>query len=171
MFKMFEKFIVVIFNSHFLLVSVFLFQFVNPSSATIPRIWPNDQLIINFSKLARRNTGRREPCLQYSKIIEEGRAASPHFTFGYFLSISQREVSADVIQNSAVGNITDGTKTKTVRCLFFLMPFPILYILNCLQSSLTLHFAKFVWLLKRLQRLIQEWQKSPAGTRQTYDRN
>jgi hypothetical protein len=26
-----------------------------------------------------------------------------------------------------------------------------------------LHFAKFVCLLKRLQRLKQEWQKSPAG--------
>jgi hypothetical protein len=36
--------------------------------------------------------------------IEEGRAASksPHYKFGYFLSISQQEVSADIIQNSAV---------------------------------------------------------------------
>ncbi len=34
--------------------------------------------------------------------------------------------------------------------------------------SYCLHFAKFVCLLKRLQRLKQEWQKSPAGTRQTY---
>jgi hypothetical protein len=33
-----------------------------------------------------------------------------------------------------------------------------------------LHFAKFVCLLK-LQRLKQEWQKSPAGTRQTYGKN
>jgi hypothetical protein len=36
--------------------------------------------------------------------IEEGRAASksPHYKFGYFLSISQQGVSADIIQNSAV---------------------------------------------------------------------
>ncbi len=34
-----------------------------------------------------------------------------------------------------------------------------------------LHFAKFVCLLKRLKRLKQEWQKSPAGTRQTYGKN
>jgi hypothetical protein len=34
--------------------------------------------------------------------IEEGRAASksPHSTVGYFLSISQQEVFADIIQNS-----------------------------------------------------------------------
>jgi hypothetical protein len=33
--------------------------------------------------------------------IEEGRAASksPHQTFGYFLSTSQQEVSADIIEN------------------------------------------------------------------------
>jgi hypothetical protein len=33
--------------------------------------------------------------------IEKVRAASksPHSTFGYFLSISQQEVSADIIQN------------------------------------------------------------------------
>ncbi len=37
--------------------------------------------------------------------------------------------------------------------------------------SYCLHFAKFVCLLKRLQRLKQEWQKSPAGTRKTCDNN
>jgi hypothetical protein len=39
-------------------------------------------------------------------LIKEGRAASksPHSKFGYFLSISQQAVSADIIQNSAVGN-------------------------------------------------------------------
>jgi hypothetical protein len=39
--------------------------------------------------------------------IEEGRAASksPHDKFGYFLSISQQAVSADITKNSAVGNI------------------------------------------------------------------
>jgi hypothetical protein len=34
--------------------------------------------------------------------------------------------------------------------------------------SYCLNFAKFVCLLKRLQRLKQEWQKSPSGTRQIY---
>jgi hypothetical protein len=38
-------------------------------------------------------------------------------------------------------------------------------------SSYCLHFAKFVCQLKRLQRLKQEWQKSPAGTRQTFGKN
>jgi hypothetical protein len=48
-------------------------------------------------------------------------------TFGYFLFISQQEVSADIIQNSAVGNFSpklEGTKTKAARCLFFLCIFP-----------------------------------------------
>jgi hypothetical protein len=76
--------------------------------------------------------------------IEEGRAASksPRYTFGYFLSTSKQEVSADVIRNSAVGNFspkTEGTKTKAARCLFLVMPFPFLYILKCLQSSLTVY--------------------------------
>jgi len=36
---------------------------------------------------------------------EEGRAAnkSPHQKFGYFLSLSQQAVSADIIPNSAIG--------------------------------------------------------------------
>jgi hypothetical protein len=76
--------------------------------------------------------------------IEEARAVSksPHYIFGYFLSISQQEVSADIIPNSAVGNFSpkaEGTKTKAARCIFFLVPFPFLYILNCLQSSLNIH--------------------------------
>jgi hypothetical protein len=56
----------------------------------------------------------------------------------FFLFPSQ-EVSDDIIQNSAVGNFspkTEVTKTKAARCLFFLMSFPFLYILNSLQSSL-----------------------------------
>jgi hypothetical protein len=80
--------------------------------------------------------------LYYITPIEEGRAATkcPHLRFGYFLSISQQEVSADVIQISAVGNFSpkkEGTKTKVARCLLVLMSFPFLYILNSLQSSLT----------------------------------
>jgi hypothetical protein len=53
-----------------------------------------------------------------------------------------------------------------------MMSFPFLCISNSVQSSLTANiFAKFVCLLKRLQRLKQEWPKSPAGTRQTYGKN
>jgi hypothetical protein len=54
--------------------------------------------------------------LSFVHSIEEGRAASksPHLKFGYFLSISQQTVSADIIPNSAVGIFspkTEGTKT------------------------------------------------------------
>jgi hypothetical protein len=41
---------------------------------------------------------------------------SPHKTFGYFLSTSQREVSAYNVQNSAVGNFSpkkEGNKDKS----------------------------------------------------------
>jgi hypothetical protein len=52
-----------------------------------------------------------------SKVIEEGRAESksPHQKFGCFLSLSQQGVSANIIQNSAVGNFStkaEGTNTK-----------------------------------------------------------
>ncbi len=76
--------------------------------------------------------------------IEEGRAASksPHLAFGYFLSTSQQEVPADIIQNSADRNFspeTERTKTKAARCIFCLMSFPFLYILKFLQFSLTVY--------------------------------
>jgi hypothetical protein len=52
----------------------------------------------------------------YFCVIEEGRAASKslHQKFGYFLSMSQQAVSADIITNSADGIFspkTEGTKT------------------------------------------------------------
>jgi hypothetical protein len=55
-------------------------------------------------------------------IIEEGRAArkSPRKKFGYFLSMSQQAVSADIIPNSDFGIFspeTEGTKTKAARVL------------------------------------------------------
>ncbi len=37
--------------------------------------------------------------------------------------------------------------------------------------SYSLHFSKFSCLLKRLQRLKQEWQKSPVGTKQKCGKN
>ncbi len=52
------------------------------------------------------------------------------------------------------------------------MSFPFLYSLNSLQSSLTVYILQSLSaFLQRLQRLKQEWQKSPAGTRQTYGKN
>ncbi len=86
-------------------------------------------------------------------FIEEGRAASkrPYYTSCYFLSISQQEVSADIIQNSAVGIFspkTEGTKTTAARCLFFLMSFPLLSILNSLQSSLAVYNFQVCLLVK-----------------------
>jgi hypothetical protein len=58
-----------------------------------------------------------------------------------------QEVSANIIQNSDVGNYspkTEGAKTKATRCLFFLMSLHFLHILNSLQSSLLFTIAKFV---------------------------
>jgi hypothetical protein len=49
--------------------------------------------------------------------IEEGRAASksPHYKFGYFLSISQQEVTSDIIQNLAVVNFSPKTESKKTK--------------------------------------------------------
>ncbi len=43
---------------------------------------------------------------------------------------------------------TKGTKTKAARCLFFLMSFPFLYILNSLQSSLTVYILPILYAAK-----------------------
>ncbi len=51
--------------------------------------------------------------------------------------------------------------------LFYVFSLPIHFELFEI-FSFCLHFAKFVCLVKRLQRLKQACQKSPAGTRQTY---
>jgi hypothetical protein len=42
---------------------------------------------------------------------------------------------------------------------------------NCPFSNLKTKVYKLLTFLKRLQRLKQEWQKSPAGTRQTDGKN
>ncbi len=65
-------------------------------------------------------------------IIEEGRAASkiPHYKFGHFLSISQQGVTADIIQNSAVANLSPKTVGTSWPCVitdnYFMVPVPIL---------------------------------------------
>jgi hypothetical protein len=64
---------------------------------------------------------------------------------------SQKEVSANIIQKSAVGNFspkTEGTNKKAARSLFFLMSFPFLYILIFLQSSLTVYISQVCLLVK-----------------------
>jgi hypothetical protein len=75
-------------------------------------IFPNShktgELLVNMKALYGR--------LVSIRTMEEGRAASKgsHKNFGYFLSTSQQEVSADIIPNSAVGIFspkTEGTKT------------------------------------------------------------
>ncbi len=115
--------------------------------------------------------GMEESCLwALGRDWEEGRVASksPHYTFGYFLSMSHQAVSADIIQNSAVGNFspkTEETKTKAATGLFSLMSFPFLYILNNLHLLLLLTFCQ-VCLLKWLQRLKQERQKSSPKVQQ-----
>jgi hypothetical protein len=76
-------------------------------------------------------------------------------------------MSAYIIQNSAVGNFspkTEGKKTKATRSLFSdVFSLPVHFEFFAIFSY-CLHIAKYVC----LQRLKQEWQKSPAGTRQTF---
>jgi hypothetical protein len=67
------------------------------------------------------------PFLYFIYGIEEGRAASksPHYKFGYFISMSQQAVSSDTIPNSAVGIFSqkiEGTKTKAARVLISWLP-------------------------------------------------
>jgi hypothetical protein len=90
--------------------------------------------------------------------------------------------------------IEEGTVERQVKVLikylaiFFLFPskkfLPISFKIQLLETSpqkqkeqrqrqldVSFYIAKFVFLLPRLQRLKLEWQKSPAGTRQTYGKN
>jgi hypothetical protein len=56
--------------------------------------------------------------------------------FDQFISLVKPKLAQDV------GNVspkTEGTKIKAARCLFFLMSFPFLYILNSLKSSRTIY--------------------------------
>ncbi len=75
---------------------------------------------------------------RYCTAIEEGRAASksPHETFGYFLSSSQQEFSAGIIQNSAVRNFSPKTDVFS---------FPVHFKFFAIFSY-CLHFATFVCL-------------------------
>ncbi len=108
--------------------------------------------------------------------IEEGREArkSPYLTYGCFLSTSHQEVSANIIQNSAVGNFSpkvpkvEGTKTKAATsCLFFLMSFPFMYILNSLHLLLLFPFCHVCLPVKETAEIETGMAESPAGTKQT----
>jgi hypothetical protein len=103
--------------------------------------------------------------------------------------MSQQAVSANIIPNSAaleyfpqkqkeqrqkqldvsflMSFSFQRQKTKAVRCLFFDVIFLSVHFEFFAIFSYCLHFAKFVY----LQRSKLEWQKSPAGTRQTYGKN
>jgi hypothetical protein len=64
--------------------------------------------------------------------------------------MSQQAVSADIIQNSDVGNFspkTEGSKTKTDRFLFFMMSSLPVHFEFFTIFSYCLLFAKFVCLL------------------------
>jgi hypothetical protein len=83
--------------------------------------------------------------------------------------MSQQEVFADIIKNSAVGNFspkTEGTKTKAARCIFFRMSFPFLYILNSLQSSLLFAFCQVCLLLKEIAEIETGMAEKPSWDQQ-----
>jgi hypothetical protein len=76
-----------------------------------------------------------------------------------------QEVSANIIQNSAVGNVspkTEGTKTKAARCLFFLMSFPLMHILNSLQSSLAVYNCQVFLLVKETAEMETGMAEKPS---------
>ncbi len=77
--------------------------------------------------------------------IEEGRAASIKIKIWLFFSISQQGVSADIIQKVCL----------LVVSLVDIPPHTVCTILTVLSK----------------QNLKQEWQNSPAGTRQTDSKN
>ncbi len=82
-----------------------------------------------------------------SYSIEEGRSASKcsHETFGYFISLPSKKF-LPITSKSRWRKLlpkTEGTKTKAARCLFFLMSFPFLYILNALHLLLLFTFCQF----------------------------
>ncbi len=97
-------------------------------------------------------------CFLMGKGIEEGRwqvKFSLNICSFYFPA---RSFCRYIIQNSAVGNLspkTEGTKTKAARCLFFWCLFPSCTFWILCNLLLLFTFAKFVCLLKRLQRLKQ----------------
>ena len=63
------------------------------------------------------------------------------------------------------------TKTKAAVTLFYgAFSLPAHFEFFAIFSR-CLHFSKFVCLLKRLERLKQEWQKSSCGIRRTYGKN
>ncbi len=88
----------------------------------------------------------------------------------FFLSqqgVSDDIIINDIIQNAVVGNIspkTEGTKTKQLGA-DKLVTTQICKLKNLMSNNLKVY--KLITFLKRLQRLKQEWQKRPVGTRQT----
>jgi hypothetical protein len=112
----------------------------------------------------------------YLSVIEKGtverqvKVLIKHLALSFLFSSKKFLPISFKIQLLETSPKTEGTRTKAARCLFFLMSFPFLHVEFFAIFSYCLHFAKFVC-LKRLQRLKQEWQKSQAGTWQTYGKN
>ncbi len=71
---------------------------------------------------------------QNINVICRAASKSPHLDI-FFLLFSKKFLPISFNFSPK----TEGTKTKAARCLFFLMSFPFLYILNSLQSSLTVY--------------------------------
>jgi hypothetical protein len=88
--------------------------------------------------------------------------------------MSQQEASADIIQNSTVGNFspkTEGTKTKAARCIFFLLFFSFLYILNSLQSSPLFTFFQVCLLIKEIAEIETGMAEKPSWNQQSYGKS
>ncbi len=102
---------------------------------------------LNYGKAAVANSQKRLAPIIILYIIEEGRAASksPHLTFGYFLFISSKTFLPMSYKIQLLETSSQQQKKKdksSYWCLFFLMPFPFMYILNSLQTALTVYILQ-----------------------------
>ncbi len=96
-----------------------------------------------------------QPYVSFSDVFS---LPVPEFIDPVFVKTSPKR-SFSITENEHFGLVfmkTESINSGTVQFEFFAI------------FSYCLHFAKFVCLLRRLQRLKQEWQKSTAGARQTY---
>ncbi len=116
--------------------------------------------------------GRR----QTGWAIEEGRAASKKsplniWLFSFYFpawSFCRYHFKIQLLETSTQKNRRNKDKSSKVSLFSDVFSLQVNFEFVCNLLLLLTFFAKFACLLKRLQRLKQEWQKSPAGTRQTY---
>jgi hypothetical protein len=76
----------------------------------------------------------------YRKVERQVKVLMKHLAI-FFLIPSKKflPISFEIQLLETTPQKVDVTNTKVARCLFFLMTFPFLYILNSLQSSLTVY--------------------------------